>query len=536
MAFIHSPNIITNGLVLCFDAANQKSYGPTTVEALVVAGGGGGGMDMGGGGGGGGLLYGSALTIAAGTAYPIIVGAGGYGGPAGGGGYRTDGAGPQPSFHQFTISATSGGNSSFSSLTAIGGGYGGSSYWGYTPNYGLGAAGGSGGGASGYSNGTSGSGGGAGTAGQGNRGGNVGGQYYSGGGGGAGAAGADGTNQAHGGIGVYNDILGIGYYWAGGGGGAAYSLSAGGNGGLGGAGGGGVGTTYGGEGINNGAGGGGGSPNSQTNKPGGNAGANTGGGGGGGSHYNLTNKGGEGGSGIVVIRYAGVQKATGGTITTVGNYTVHTFTTSGTFTTGANWGDLSGNNITGVLTNGPTYSSANSGSIVFDGVNDYSAIDVSFVSQNSISRTWEAFVKPAVTLTYGGIIGTALSDGCSYYCNGGICIWSGNYAFNWYDNAAYQFLDSGVAATAGVYAHVVGTWNGTDNKARIYVNGVLKNTGAASNLNYGGYANRIQIAYLSASGNYLNGSLGNLKLYYNKVLSDTEVLQNFNAHSGRFGI
>jgi len=41
---------------------------------------------------------------------------------------------------------------------------------------------------------------------------------------------------------------------------------------------------------------------------------------------------GSGGSGIVVIRYTGAQRATGGTITSSGGYTVHTFTTSGTFT------------------------------------------------------------------------------------------------------------------------------------------------------------------------------------------------------------
>jgi hypothetical protein len=39
-----------------------------------------------------------------------------------------------------------------------------------------------------------------------------------------------------------------------------------------------------------------------------------------------------GGSGIVIVRYVGAARATGGTITTVGNYTVHTFTTSGTLT------------------------------------------------------------------------------------------------------------------------------------------------------------------------------------------------------------
>lgn len=36
--------------------------------------------------------------------------------------------------------------------------------------------------------------------------------------------------------------------------------------------------------------------------------------------------------GVVIIRYPGPQRATGGTITTVGSDTVHTFTSSGTFT------------------------------------------------------------------------------------------------------------------------------------------------------------------------------------------------------------
>ena len=35
------------------------------------------------------------------------------------------------------------------------------------------------------------------------------------------------------------------------------------------------------------------------------------------------------------------------------------------------WRDLSGNNNSGSLTNGPTFNSANGGSIVFDGVDDY---------------------------------------------------------------------------------------------------------------------------------------------------------------------
>jgi hypothetical protein len=224
----------------------------------------------------------------------VTVGAGGVGAPPGGPPNNNN-------FHQFTIAATAGGSSVFESLTAIGGGFGGSSVNGYTPGA-NGGNGGSGGGASGYGSGQVG---GTGTAGQGNRGGNNGGAYYSGGGGGAGAAGADGANTPNGGAGVLNNILGGGrnYYWAGGGGGASYSSGVGGNGGAGGGGGGssgGLGDTTGLNPARNAGEGGGGD---WVGSPGGDGGISTGGGGGGGMHYNRNNRGGNGGSGIVIIRH-----------------------------------------------------------------------------------------------------------------------------------------------------------------------------------------------------------------------------------------
>jgi len=265
------------------------------VEYLIVAGGGGGGMDMGGGGGGGGVLTGSHILTPG--SYTITVGAGGAGAPAAG----TNG---QPSAHQYTIPATAGGNSSFNGLTSIGGGFGGSSYRGYTPGI-TGGNGGSGGGASGYNDNAGTFYGGTGVSGQGFRGGNSTAAYYSGGGGGAGAQGTDSTSRADGGSGKFSGILGRPFYWGGGGGGSAYTLSQGGLGGIGGGGGGAIGdTTAGGrQAIEWGVAGTNGSPNAWGNVPGGRGGTNTGGGGGGGSHYNANNKGGDGGSGIVIIRY-----------------------------------------------------------------------------------------------------------------------------------------------------------------------------------------------------------------------------------------
>lgn len=144
------------------------------------------------------------------------------------------------------------------------------------------------------------------------------------------AAGGAGTggNGADGGSGANNaGAGGIGYQWLngsryGGGGGGAYvsrqstslgTVAAGGSGG----------------------GGAGGNANTSTSNNAVSGAANTGGGGGGGGTHSISPRalGGSGGSGVAIIRYQGEQRGTGGTITSSGGYTYHTFNSSGQFTT-----------------------------------------------------------------------------------------------------------------------------------------------------------------------------------------------------------
>jgi hypothetical protein len=273
----------------------QLQPAPYTIEYLVVAGGGsGGGMTTGGsfhgaggGGGAGGYISGS-TTVEPTTAYSLVIGAGGAGASA-------------------SVGAN-GANSTGFSQTAVGGGYGGRGNSGV-----VGGSGGSGGGGTREANA-----GGSGTSGQGNAGatypGGSGGG--GGGGGGAGASGSGGGNSGGpGGAGLNWQSLGT--FYAGGGGGAE-----GGN-------------ILGGAGAGGAGGGGTGAVNSTNGLTGGNATANTGGGGGGGGsaqNSGSATAGGNGGSGIVIIRYAGGQKGLGGTVTSSGGYTYHTFTTSGTYT------------------------------------------------------------------------------------------------------------------------------------------------------------------------------------------------------------
>jgi hypothetical protein len=277
-----------NSTLLAFEIYNGINWVSVvsqayTVSYLAVSGGGGGGYQAAGGGGAGGLLT-STASVSSGTAYTITIGAGGTGTTSG------NGAGTNGTGTAFTGIAT-----------PVGGGGGAGSTSG-----GVAGNGGSGGGGA-YQNNTAA---GTGTSGQGFSGGI--GAYSSittgGGGGGASAVGGAGSGTGpagNGGAGTSNSLSGGAVTYAGGGGG-----SAGGGGTLG----------------TGGAGGGGNGGVSGTPCTAGSA--NTGGGGGGG----MTTAGGSGGSGIVIISYSGAQKGTGGTITSSGGNTIHTFTTSGTFT------------------------------------------------------------------------------------------------------------------------------------------------------------------------------------------------------------
>ena len=446
---------------------NTSSFISNSIQVLVVAGGGGGGMDIGGGGGGGGVVYNSSYTATSGSIINVTVGNGGSGAPAGG----TSG---QPGSHQFTVSATQGGNSVFGSITAIGGGYGGSSYFGYTPNNGYGGSGGSGGGASGYSDGNTGRNG-TGSAGQGFNGGGSSGQYYSGGGGGAGGAGVSGPNIPNGGPGLLFSAMSP-YYFGGGGGGAAHSVSPGGNGGIGGGGGGAVGVTVGGTGLNNGSPGGGGGPNVQANTPGGNAGANTGGGGGGSSHYNSNNKGGNGGSGIVIVRYYGSQKATGGTVTTVNGNTIHTLTGSATMSFydnpstdpavgGYGYFDGSGSFL---RVTGSSLLNLGSGSLFTSPF----TVEYDFYT-NSSSKYQTILSRGAGSINYNTASGLVYNSGIS----------SSKVIWEYYTNNTSSYLLTGSTNIIdnNWYSYAV-TYDG--NITRLYLNGILENYVCGSVYNY----------------------------------------------------
>ena len=184
---------------------------------------------------------------------------------------------------------------------------------------------------------------------------------------------------------------------------------------------------------------------------------------------------------------------------------------------GTTWTDLSGNGYNGTLVNGPTYSSANGGVIVLDGVNDY--IDVPI----NLTNTNYTIMGAARYVTIGGRTFSARNNN---WLMGHWNVTTQNYyAEGWV---------SGVGAGPGdtnwrIYA-ATGDYSG-DSWA-MYVNGVLNvgpNNGGSNGPN--GFA----IGSYAGSGEFSNSHISNL-LVYNRVLTAAEIQQNFNATRSRFSI
>jgi len=477
----------------------------SSVEVLVVAGGGAGGAAEnntngggGGGGGAGGVVYSPTFPVTASTSYPVIRGAGGL-----------------PN----TISqgyGNNGENSSFGTLVAIGGGGGGGGDLEGAGGTVPALPGGSGGGAGGDVTTEISA---AGTPGQGNAGGARGSPGNNRAGAGGGGAGQPGSNGARGinntgrggsgGNGVAYDISGTTtFYGGGGGGGASSNASSGVQSSVGGLGGGGAGA--------------GDTAAFQ--------GTNFTGGGGGGGYGAFGLGGGGGGSGIVIVRYPGGPLATGGTITSVAGNTIHTFQSSGTFTTLRSnaWRDISGQGNNGVCVNNPTYNNANGGFLTFNGTTQYVNCGAGTSLNVGNTITVNAWFFVGSTAVYQPIVAKHTSDGTLGW---EIANSSGGFRATLRPNATQIDLTGGVLALNNWYMGTM-TFDGTT--LRLYLNGVQTGsaTGGPVILNS---PQPLIIASREIGANFFNGRIAQVSMY-NRALSADEVQQNFNALRGRFGI
>lgn len=212
---------------------------------------------------------------------------------------------------------------------------------------------------------------------------------------------------------------------------------------------------------------------------------------------------------------------------------------------GTTWNDLSGNNTTSTLTNGPTFSNDSGGSIVFDGNNDYAILSSSnFQSgNNSFSMgcwfKWNGNGTNAQNIMFGYGNDATGNNKCSL-----IAVVSNLFHFE-FGGATGKVTSTTTIATGSWYYGFM-TYDG--NYTRAYLNGKLENTTAYSSANvqlsgYNGVTAGIGCLF-SQYGNVLSGIIrygtfnGNIAVikYYNRTLSNSEILQNYNAYKGRFGL
>ena len=196
---------------------------------------------------------------------------------------------------------------------------------------------------------------------------------------------------------------------------------------------------------------------------------------------------------------------------------------------GTTWKDLSGNGYTGTLTNGPTFSSANGGSIVFDGTNDYvsgttSGLVSSVISMDvwfnvNSSKTYSALMGSNATEKYemliksGGAIEVSLSTNNYMQYNNILSLntWT-NIVVTAVSGTQWKMYKNGVYL--GSPTSSAGTWQ---------VSGT-----SISNFDLGRIRN--DVATFAYSGNISTAKI------YNRELTASEVLQNYQATKSRFGL
>ncbi len=205
---------------------------------------------------------------------------------------------------------------------------------------------------------------------------------------------------------------------------------------------------------------------------------------------------------------------------------------------GTGWYNLSGTVNSGSLKNGPTFSNLNSGCIVFDGTDDY--VNVANVSSlnpsNGISvSVWVKFTS-TINNTRQMLVEKHTSPGSGWWFAGQ------NNKIVWLivgtsGGEKYIDLTNNTSIISGIIYNIVGTYDGTGSTLKLYVNG--RDDGGTITGGGSGLSSSSNPLIIGKQHNWGNGpssiTIFNT-LLYNRALSATEVLQNYNAAKIRFGL
>jgi hypothetical protein len=202
------------------------------------------------------------------------------------------------------------------------------------------------------------------------------------------------------------------------------------------------------------------------------------------------------------------------------------------------WNDLSRSGNNGTLTNGPTFNSGNGGSIVFDGTNDYVESGKINPTYFTISCWFKANGVPSNNDDFGGVLVIS-----SPQLFGGLVQYS--VAYSWSSQKLNFVVQNNVTTTStpnnsvsgNTIYYVTAVYTGLRNQ--IYVNGnFITETVNTTNPTYPTTGNvNVQIGRwgYSSFGRHFNGNIYQTSIY-NRALSASEVLQNYNTTKSRFGL
>ena len=196
---------------------------------------------------------------------------------------------------------------------------------------------------------------------------------------------------------------------------------------------------------------------------------------------------------------------------------------------GTTWTDLSGNSNNGTLENGVSYSSSDGGYLVFDGSNDF----ISFADDSDFNlgtgdftyETWIQITGSGTFMRLGSFINDADSGASPNFTLQTVRI----YMYSSLDNG--MLLEKNITSNTNTWYHVVFTRIGTNLK--LYRNG--SQIGSASGVTSNFVDDRLVIGRNHFGTAFATGHMAQARLYKGKGLTDSEVLQNYNATRTTFG-
>ena len=207
-------------------------------------------------------------------------------------------------------------------------------------------------------------------------------------------------------------------------------------------------------------------------------------------------------------------------------------------TTGTTWFDVSGYGRNGTLTNGPTYSNISGGTIVFDGTDDYVTLGTqSFITNDFTVNLWYNLntntTKEHFLFSIGYSSGNSFLIATNSNLNGGQSLQG--YYVNSGGNATGRTLNS---ITVGNTVLVNLTYTRNNGINVIYINGVEQTSRTFTESLSLGSSLQYILGYAiprNKTTAYLQGNIY-ISQVYNRSLTQSEILQNFNAQKSRFGL